>query len=133
MPHPLEPNVSYSEPNWTPAEIEKFWAVLELYLIDLLSNRTLPEHSIDFTDMDPKSSKDWTLCLEYLHECMWSGRYTETVANMKAVRLFFNKSKLRNIAVKGRSDLIDYLLQSISLKDELQTLKDIFFQRPISR
>lgn len=132
MPRSVEPN-SFSEPNWTPAEIEKFWAVLEPYLIDLLSNRTLPEHSMDFTDMDPRNSKDWKHCLEYLHENMWSGRYTETVANMKAVRLFFNRSKMRNISVRGRSDLIDYLLQSITLKDELQTLKDIFFQRPISR
>lgn len=113
-----------TEPFWTITEIEKFWKVIESYLEELLKRQSLPAHGMDFMYLDPECIQDYKLCLKELHEGLWKGRYSETVANFRATKEFF----------EGGLQLVEST-QSCRLgdvcDDELQALKKIFFEGPI--
>lgn len=108
------------DPIWTQLEVERFWNVMRPYLIHLLRDETpLPDFSIDFTCLDSKNVKDKQLCMNVVHGCLWKGKYSLAVANLKAVETFFdggNKSR-----------------QQHTIADELHVLKDVFKRTPFDR
>lgn len=106
------------EPLWTFTEIEKFWKVIECYLKDLLTKLPLPASNLDFTYLDAESFYDYRNCVKCLHDGLWNGRYSEAVANFKAVKDFFEEG----VQLEEQQQHC----KSWS-SNELQALKSIFF------
>ena len=103
------------EPLWTYEEKEKFWAVFESYLEQLVSGEfPLPYHSIDLSFFDPSSDSDRKICCKRLREDMWTGRYSLAVANFKAMKEFFHH-------------------WMINCDSEISELKQIFMEKPLRR
>ena len=104
------------DPIWTQLEVEKFWNVLRPYLIHLLRNEMpLPDFNIDFTCLDSSNVKDKQFCMNVVHGCLWKGKYSLAVANLKAVETFFDGRQYHTIA------------------DELRTLEGVFKRSPFDR
>ena len=50
----------------------------------------LPDFNIDFSNKNANSEKDRHHCMDVVHFCMWKGRYSLAIANMKASTAFFD-------------------------------------------
>lgn len=107
----------FNDPIWTVREVNKFWEVVEPYLKRLLmGDLPLPEHNIDFNKMNSCDQ-----CMEHVHDCMWRGKYTLAVANLRAILKFFDGG--------GKSSGV--IIPSTA--DELRQLKRIFTHEPLRR
>jgi len=113
-------DIAFYEPLWSYSEVEKFWSIIESYIKELLTRSSLPLHSMDFTHLNTQSLQDYKQCLKCLHDGLWSGRYSESVANMRATREFFGRRIHPYERQDGESG------RGICFKDELQAMKDIF-------
>ena len=101
------------DPIWTQLEVEKFWNVVRPYLVHLLGDeRPLLDFNIDFSCLDSNNVKDKQLCMNVVHGCLWRGKYSLAVANLKAVETFFDGGN------RGR--------QYHTIAEELRTLEDVF-------
>ena len=108
------------DPIWTQREVEKFWEVLEPYLVHLLNDEMpLPDFNIDFSYLNTDSEKDRQYCMDIVNGCMWKGRYSLAVANMNASKAFFDGENT------GR--------QSRTLAERLGELEGVFKNSPMER
>ena len=83
------------------------------YLVHLLRDETpLPDFNIDFSCLDSNNVKDKHLCMNEVHGCLWKGKYSLAVANLKAVEIFFDGGN------KGR--------ECHAIAEELRILEDVF-------
>lgn len=113
----------FNDPVWTTREVDRFWQVVEPYLKHLLKgDLPLPEHDVDFNKMNISDEKKQRRCMEHVHECMWKGRYSLAVANLKAIRQFFDGAQQNELIVPSVTD-----------DHELRQLKRIFVQEPLRR
>lgn len=111
----------FREPMWTTIEIDKFWRVLHPYLDQLLNGAMpLPDSDIDFTSLDPGNEKHKQHCIQIIHQSMWKGKYSLSVANIKAIKTFFQDS-----AVRANNN-------HVSVSDLLCELKKAFEYRPMT-
>ena len=107
----------FQDPIWTSREVEQFWSVLQPYLAALLNDELpLPDTNIDFTFLDPQNERHKKRCIRSVHESMWKGKYSLSVANIKAVGNFFQKT-----------------VSMSTVAEQLQELKEVFEQRPFER
>lgn len=110
----------HRDPIWTQREVEKFWEVMRPYLLHLLSGELpLPDINIDFTGLNSNSVKHRELCMNVIHRCLWKGKYSLAVANLKAVEAFF----------AGENKDCQYF----AVADKLRVLEDVFKRRPFDR
>lgn len=108
------------DPIWTQREVEKFWEVMRPYLLHLLSGELpLPDFNIDFTSLNSNSVKHRELCMNVVHSCLWKGKYSLAVANLKAVEAFFD----------GENKNCQYF----AVTDKLGVLEVVFKRRPFDR
>ena len=108
----------FHDPIWTSKEVDRFWSVLQPYLAKLMNHEMpLPDSSIDFNFLNPANEKHRQRCMQAIHESMWKGKYSLAVADIKAVRTFFD----------------DAVHSSSSVNEQLQELKGIFERRPLER
>lgn len=108
------------DPIWTQQEVEKFWNVLQPYLGHLLNDEMpLPDFNIDFSNMRTSCKKDRRHCMALVHECMWKGQYSLAVANMNALKAFFDGEN------RG--------CQNCTLAEKLRELEDVFKHSPLER
>lgn len=111
----------FREPMWTTIEVDKFWRVLHPYLDQLLNGAMpLPDSDIDFTSLDPGNEKHKQHCIQIIHQSMWKGKYSLSVANIKAIKTFFQDS-----AVSANNN-------HVSVSDLLRELKKAFEYRPMT-
>ena len=83
------------------------------YLGHLLRDeRPLPDFNIDFSCLDSNNVKDKQLCMNVVHCCLWKGKYSLAVANLKAVEIFFDGGN------KG--------WECHTMAEELRILEDVF-------
>lgn len=80
----------------------------------------LPDSDIDFTSLDPGNEKHKQHCIQIIHQSMWKGKYSLSVANIKAIKTFFQDS-----AVRANNS-------HISVSDLLRELKKVFEYRPMT-
>ena len=107
------------DPIWTQREVEKFWDVLRPYLAHLLNDEIpLPDYNIDFASLSSNSEKDRQFCMDVLHDCLWKGKYSLAVANLKAVQTFFDSGN------EGYGQ---------SIAEQLRALEDVFKSSPLER
>lgn len=108
------------DPIWTQREVGKFWEVVRPYLTHLLDDEMpLPDFNIDFSCLNSNSDKDRQLCMDVVHGCLWKGKYSLAVANLKAVEAFFDNEN------KGR--------QHLTIAEKLRKLEDAFKRSPFER
>ena len=107
------------DPIWTQREVEKFWDVLRPYLAHLLNDEMpLPDYNIDFASLSSNSDKDRQFCMDVLHGCLWKGKYSLAVANLKAVQAFFESGN------EGYGQTI---------AEQLRALEDVFKRSSLER
>ena len=108
------------DPIWTQREVEKFWKVLEPYLVHLLNDEMpLPDFNIDFSYMSADSEKDRQHCMDIVNGCVWKGRYSLAVANMNASKAFFDGENTDP--------------QSRMIAERLRELEGVFKHSPLQR
>ncbi|EDO34291.1 predicted protein [Nematostella vectensis] len=124
----FEENCKVKDPIWTPVEVEKFWQVIEPYLTNLLNGAlNLPGSNIDFKNLDPQSENNLRQCLHFVHQQLWQGKYTQSVANLKAVRKFFSEL----YAKESQKD--EHCKRCPYNEGDLEHIRRIFFSQPVKR
>lgn len=113
------------DPIWTTNEVERFWAILEPYLRQLVSGEIpTPLDDFQFIDLDlANAAYQRKLFYQKVHDNMWDGKYSSAVANLKAIRRYSQTT-------------CDQLINnddSINEASDLEELKKIFIQRPLMK
>ena len=114
-----------SEPIWTNHEVEKFWAILEPYIRQLVSGE-IPTLLDDFQFRKEEITDtryDRKIFYQNIHDNMWRGRYSSAVANLKALRRFSQAGSCAETATFIRNNETS----------DLDELKKIFIQRPLMK
>lgn len=112
------------EPIWTTNEVERFWAILEPYLRQLVSGEIpTPLDDFYFIDLDlTNTTYQRKVFCQKVHDNMWDGKYSSAVANLKALRKYSRTS-------------CEQALDNDTVGDAaaLDELKKIFIRRPIMK
>ena len=112
---------SSKEPLWTDAEMAKFWDVLDPYISRLIAGQApLPSHDLDLEVKDDQSSNHLDLAILDVQELMWTGKYSQAVAALRATVAYFKNCKSEKYDLSNK-------------EAELKTLKTIFMKRLPSR
>jgi hypothetical protein len=113
------------EPIWTNHEVEQFWAILEPYIRQLVSDE-IPTLLDDFQFRKEEITDtryDTKIFYQYIHDNMWRGRYSAAVANLKTFRRFSQPD--------SRGEPTTFIRNNET--SDLEELKKIFIQRPLMK
>lgn len=116
------------EPIWTNREVEQFWAILEPYIRQLISDE-IPTLLDDFQFLKEEitgTNYNRKIFYRSIHENMWRGKYSSAVANLKAFRRFSELNSCCHVSAlrNNKNETSDVVLQE---------LKKIFLERPLMK
>ncbi|CAH1245195.1 Hypp7446 [Branchiostoma lanceolatum] len=108
VPIGVSPRRTAREPLWSETEMQRFWAVIEPYIKQLISGEApMPAHDMDLWDCERDSVENIEGCLLAVQDLICGGNYSKALAGIRAIRLYFEipeNSPRKALTLLGEED-----------------------------